>query len=356
MPTTSTTSGPTLAAEPFLLLDENRFAWAALERLKRDARSSRTSARPLEGRLVYIHGPSGVGKSHLVRQFLRDERRRDPKLRTAILTASEFAAQLADASEARKIGEFQSRYRDLDLFVCEDLAAIEHRPETQQQLVALIDEILKSGGRLVFTSRKSPGELAGVQRRLVNRCHGGTSASIELPGPSARAALLTHFALTRQVPLPQEAIDLLAAELPVSPRELLAAVQQLEVCARLARTRIDRAFVRRYLDGEIKPQSATLPQIAQAVARQFGVPITALRGQRRAQGIVLPRQCAMFLARQFTAEPMQAIARYFGRRNHTTVLHACRRMNSLASDDPTLRQHLAQIRRALGRSEADLRA
>lgn len=343
------------AAEHLLLLDENRFAWAALERLKPADRSPRQS-RPHEGQLAYLYGPSGAGKSHLVRTFLRDERRRDSKLRTETVTASQFAAELAEASENRCIDQLQSRYRELDIFVCEDLTALEHRSETQQQLVALIDEILKSGGRVILTGRKSPGELAGVQRRLINRCHGGTCAAVDAPGPASRAALLAHFAMSKQIPLSQESIDLLANELPVSPRELLATLNQLEAAARQARARIDQALVRRYLAGEIKPQSATLSQIAQAVARHFGVSVSGLRGQRRIQGVVIPRQCAMFLARQLTAEPMQSIARYFGRRNHTTVIHACRRMKMLLTNDPTLRQHLSQLQRALGGHEAGQRA
>lgn len=343
---------PSLAtpAEHLLVLEENRFAWAALASLH-DA-----AEQPARGRLVYLYGPSGAGKSHLVRQFLRDERRRDPDLRAATVTAGRFAAELAEASEARSVDCFQARYRDLQVFVCEDLTGLEYRHETQQQLVAAIDELLSSGGRVVLTSTRAPGELAGVQRRLVNRCYGGTCAAVEAPGPASRAALLAHFALAKQIPLPQDAVDFLAAELPVSPRELRATVDQLDLQARQARTRIDCDFVRRCLESEIKPRSATLAEIARAVARHFGVTIAGLRGQRRAQGVVLPRQCAMFLARQLTAEPMQAIARYFGRRNHTTVLHACRRMRTLASDEPALRQHLAQIHRALGCSEAGARA
>ena len=339
------------ATEHLLLLDEIRFAWTALELLKRPERPPCTAGPSPAGHLVYLHGPSGAGKSHLVRQFLRDECRRDPKLRTVIVTASQFAAELAAASQNRAIDQFQARYRDLDLFVCEDLTALENRPETQQQLVPLIDEILKSGGRVILTACKSPGELRGVQRRLVNRCHGGTCASIDAPGPASRAALLAHFAVTKQVPLPIDAIDRLAAELAVSPRELLAAITQLDAYARQAKKRIDDDLVRRYLADEIKPPSATLPAIAHAVAQHFSVSIPGLRGQRRVQGVVVPRQCAMFLARQLTTEPLQAIARYFGRRNHTTVLHACRRIKTLAVDDAALRQHLNHIRRGLGNSE-----
>jgi chromosomal replication initiator protein len=343
------------AAEQLLLLDENRFAWAALEGLNETGEAP-AAGRRVGSRFVYLYGPSGAGKSHFVRQFLHDERRRDPELRVACVTAGEFAAELAEASEARRLDRFQARYRDLDLLICEDLAAIEYRHETQQQLVALMDEILNSGGRLILTSLKSPGELAGVQRRLVNRCHGATCAALRAPVAASRAALLAHFALAKQIPIPQDALDLLAAEFPVSPRELHALLNQLDARARQSRCRIDRDFVRRYVDGEIKPASATLAEIARAVARHFGVTISGLRGQRRAQGVVLPRQCAMFLARQLTAETMQTIAAYFGRRNHTTVIHACRRMKVHASDDPTLRQHLAQIHRALGRPDAGARA
>jgi chromosomal replication initiator protein len=324
---------------PFLVLDENRLALTALNGLRNRTRRG--------ARLVYVYGPSGNGKSHLARQFVRDERRHSPRAQIAHVTGAQFAAELAEASKAKTIPEFQRRYRDLDVFVCEDIQALEGRWESQRQLIFALDEVLGAGGRCLFTARKSPGELINVFQRLVNRCRGGVTAAVKSPGQQARADLVMHFAQTQQIPISEEAGRTLSKELPVSPRELLATVLQLDAWARMDGSAVDDRFVRRYLDGEVKPAAITLDQISRAVAKHFDMSLKKLRSGTRTQGEVLPRQCAMWLARQLTREPLRAIAGFFGRKNHATVVHACGRLKRLTRSDAAVRQHLAQIRHEL---------
>jgi len=338
---------PPNQTEVFLLLKENRFAYTAMNRLHRQR--SRT-ANPL----VYIYGPSGLGKSHVTRQFIRDERLSNPTLRLEHVTASEFAAQLAKASCNHSIDEFQRQYRDLDILVCEDLSALENRHESQRQLIVVLDELLHSGGRCLLTCRKSPGELTNVLPRLINRCQAGVCAPMTTLSRRSRASLICHFAQTHQILIPMNVVALLADELPVSPRELLATVRQLEACARLRKTGINSDFAKRYLEGEVKPRQATLAQIAKAVARHFGVRVSDIRGHTRLQR--LPRQCAMFLSHELTNNSLTKIAAFFGRRNHSTAAHAYHRVHQLMLDEPTLRQHLTQLRLSLGTTQEEARA
>lgn len=333
---------------PFLVLDENRFAFAAARRLQQ-----RKPAPP--SRLVYIHGSSGSGKTHLAWTFARDERRANPSVRLAHITAAQFAAELAQASKDKTIPEFQRRYRELGVLICEDLQGLERRHETQRQLVFVLDEILARGGRCLVTCNKAPGELRNVLPQLINRCRGGVAASVALPSETSRRRLVAHFAQTRQIPILAEASEILSRELAVSPRELLGSVVQLDAWARLKGAKVDRSVARRFLDGEVKPRSVTLPEIAQAVARHFGVGGRALRRGTRAHGDVLPRQCAMFLARQLTTEHLRVIAEYFGRKNHGTVLHACKRVELLAEKQAEIRRDLDQIRRSLAGDLAGMR-
>ena len=331
------------AAESFLLLRENRFAHAAVSRLHGRNGSA--------GALTYIYGTSGTGKTLLVRQFVAEARRADRTLRLVHLTASQFAAEFAEALSDQTIDEFHQRYRQLDLFVCEDLGALEGRTEAQQQLVAVLDEIRHSGGRVLMTCRSLPGELKNFLPRLVSRCRGGVCAPVGAPDATGRAGLIAHFAAKRQIALPSDVVQLLAESLAVSPRELLAAVVQLETCARLEKRSIDGELARRYLRGDVTSRTLTLPEIAKVVARQFDVKVADLRSETRSQGLVVPRQCAMLLAREVTGFSLSQIAAYFGRNNHATVLHACRRMQALLADSPALRQHVTYIRRELNLPE-----
>ena len=326
--------------ETFLPLPENRLALAAVEEL-----AEASPGRP--GRLVFLSGPSGVGKSLLVRELIRKEHNKSKKEKRASVTASQFAAELAEASQNHALGAFQEKYRSLDLWILEDVTAIAGRGESQQQLAMALDEILAAGGRVLVSSTQPAGSLERFSRRLVNRFHGGVTASIGLPEFDSRVQLLNHFAAARQILLPHAIAEQLANALPVSPRELLAAVIQLETLARRQNTAITPSLAEYYLNQETPPQPATLSDVAKAVARQFGVPLSGLRGKKRAHGVVLPRQCAMFLARELTDHSLLAIAQFFGRRHHSTVLHACKRMESAQDTEPALRQHLAQIRSAL---------
>ncbi len=326
--------------ETFLTLPENRLALKAVEELA-DPGLSR------QGRLVFLSGPSGVGKSLLVRELLH-KKNKTGKDKSASLTASQWAAELAEAAQNQTLPDFQDKYRSLELLICEDVKAISSRRESQQQLAMALDEILSIGGRVLISSTLPAGSLDGFSRRLINRFHGGVTVEISLPEFDSRVQLLNHFAAARQILLPVSIAELLADALPVSPRELLAAVIQLETLARRQKSPISLALAEYFLNRETTPQPATLSEVAKAVARQFGVPLSGLRGKKRAHGVVLPRQCAMFLARELTDHSLLAIAQFFGRRHHSTVLHACKRMETAQRSEPALRQHLAQIRTVLG--------
>ncbi|MCH7688577.1 MAG: ATP-binding protein [Planctomycetes bacterium] len=323
-------------AEPFLLLKENHFAFAAVEQLG-------WREQPATQRLVFLSGPAGSGKSHLARQFVRHESSVRPSVRIAHLTAAEFAAEFAEAAENRAIHRFQQSYRSLQTLVLEDIGALVNRFATLQQLCFVLDEILINGGRVLLSNRRPPGELHDMPPRLINRCRSGVCAVIRSLGYSSRVSIVEHFAQTRQMPIPPDAARLLAHELPVSPRELLATIAQLDHYARHSSSQINQVIVCRYLDGEVKPKPPTLTDITRAVARCFHTTATDLRSHSRKQAFVVPRQCAIYLARSLTPLSLSRIAEFFGQRHHSSVAHAYRRMKLILHEQPDIRQHLVQI-------------
>jgi chromosomal replication initiator protein len=193
-----------------------------------------------------------------------------------------------------------------------------------------------------------PGELKNMPLRLVNRCHGGLCVAISLPGFSSRESLIRHFAEFHQVPIPQDVIQMLAKSSSNSPRELLATVVQLEALAQLKQSPIDRRFVQSYLVREVKRKQLTLSRISRVVAGHFNVTVADLRSKNRLKGFLLPRQCAMYLSRRLTDEPLQKITEYYGRTHYSTVIHSCQGMRKRLSDDPVLRQSLSEICQILG--------
>jgi len=172
-----------------VLVPENRFAHAAAIRLLDPS----NGAVPI----VVVYGPSGVGKSQLARQIARQAAIENPDVRLLNLTATEFSIELAKASQSEMFDEFRTTYRRLDLLICEDIQALQKRKESQAQLLAVIDEIVAGGGRVLLTCNRPPGELGGLCSKLVNRCHGGVCGEIEMPSPGTRAVLLQELAYGR---------------------------------------------------------------------------------------------------------------------------------------------------------------
>ena len=328
-------------ANSFLLLKENRFAYTAIQELKR-------SRSTLLNRLVFLYGPSGSGKTHLALQFVREQQQTREKRKILRITGGQFAAEFAEASQNKTIDKFSAKYREAEILVCEDLSELERRPESQKQITFIIDEILNSGGRVLITCKKMPGELKNMPPRLVNRCHGGLCVAISLPGLSSRESLIHHFAEIHQVPIPRDVTQMLAKSSPGSPRELLATVVQLETLAQMKQSPIDRRFVQTFLDREVQRKQPTLSRISRVVAGHFNVTVADLRSKNRYKGFLLPRQCAMYLSRRLTGEPLQKIAEYYGRTHYSTVIHSCQGTRKRLSENPSLRQSLSEIFQLLG--------
>ena len=285
--------------QPLIPIAEQRLARSALSRLLSQLAESK-------GRLLYLVGPAGCGKSALLtesfgelpssqvpphqppepevigqtgKSFTRkvpatgsDVRtRREPDSRTfrlfppaktVNLTAAEFAAQLADASTKQQVPNFQEGFRNVSVLVCEDIQSIEGRPETLNQLLAAIDDLLAGGSDVIVTSTKLPGQLDSFPPKLVSRFRGGTVIAIKPPGLESRTSLLQLFCRQRQISISREALGLLAESLAVSPRELIGVVTQLSELRRSFK----RSDVEAFLRDTLPTKQITPLTVARAVA------------------------------------------------------------------------------------------
>lgn len=316
-------------AEPLILLAEQQLARSALRRLLKPSTAGK-------GRLVSLVGSSGSGKSALLAESFRE--RSSSQVPTLQVTAAEFAAQLAEASSTQQVPEFQERFRSVSVLVCEDLQALERRPETLRQLLAVIDDLLAHGSDVIVTSTKLPGQLESFPAKLVSRLRGGTTIRINPPGPESRAELLRLFCRQRRLSISRDALALLAESLEVSPRELIGLVTQLSELNRS----LKRADVEVFLRQELPTKTLTPMRVTRAVAKEFGIALTALRSTRRSQALVLPRQCAMWLCRKLCRASYPELGQFF-ERQHSSVIHAVRKLESQLDNEPMLRQRLARL-------------
>lgn len=329
--------------QAFLRLPENRLAVAAVKKLAPGSRRRATS-------LVTVVGPSGCGKTHLARQLIRgwEEQRNQQKL--IVTTASQFAAQLAEASAAGKVSQFQTRYRnDVSLLVCEDIQILGPRRETQQQLIAVIDDVMAQGGSVLITSTRMPGTIRGLDRRLVNRLHGGVCVSIKLLGKESRRKLVEQYLKSESFRLKPAEIDMVVGEQPASPRELLGTLAQLSRESSLRQGRSARTGneLQHLLRERQRPAEIAIDDIARVTAARFGVRTADLKGPRRSQTIALARQTAMYLARELGGMHYADIGAFFNRGNHSTVIHACRKIAAERRSNETLDREIRRTQEEL---------
>jgi chromosomal replication initiator protein len=189
--------------------------------------------------------------------------------------------------------------------------------------------------------------LSKFSSKLKNRCQGGVCAAIELLSSSSREKLLTHFAGERGFTLAPDVAALLAGSLTVSPRELRGIVCRLELLARQLGRPIDHDLAEAVIGEIVVAARPTLSQITKTVAKAFSVSAADLKSEARLQGLVLPRQLAMFAAKEWAQQAYSEIGRYFGRRSHSTIVHACQRVRSRLEADPDFQRVVETIQEQL---------
>ena len=337
-------------AEPYVPLAEQAFARAALSRLAGRSRQAAVAS------LTYLSGPEGIGKSLLARKGLRDIRRQNPRLVSMIASATELGDLLTAAAAQQCLAEAIEQFSRLQVLVCEDLQNLQSQAPQQVLLLELIEQLRHLSTPVLLTSRKPPGELRNFSSRWISRCHGGLCANLAGLGRGSQIELLTQLCQSRQLAIAEplaETLGWIADHHPGSPRDL----QQLadNLAAEFARrdALIDIRFLTQWFSTGKRVEIYSLDAITAAVAGEFGISAEELRSRSRLQGLIVPRQCAMYLARELTGRPLESIGHYFGDRTHTTVSHCLSRLKELLPHAPSLRQQVQRLRKRIADSRRE---
>ncbi len=335
----------------FVAGPENALAHASILAL---ARGDAEGVSPL-----VIHGPSGVGKSRLLAALVGERLLRNPGASVAHLEAEAFAAACAEA--AGKSGgwaELRGWFRTLDLFVLEDLHALERAPLALAELTHTLDALAETGAGVAVSAREGPGQWRGWPLRLVNRLAGGLAVRVDPPGLASRRRYLLDRARVQKVTLAAAAVDLLA-EAAEGYRTLDGWLARLALIARVERKSIDTGLAASVLAEEgiaVAIDSSTarqvsISEVAHAVSERFKVTLRDLRSESRRSTLMAPRHIAMLIARELTGMSYQAIGDYFGGRDPATVRHACKAAAARVDADPALAAAVSAIRQRWGSRE-----
>jgi chromosomal replication initiator protein len=321
----------------FVVLRENQLSFAAATR--------QNSSHAAGASLVVVRGVSGSGKTHLARQAARTLAEKLGSETSVCFTTGERLLedlkrlhnagklhQALDADSRRGAKSQRTGAGEIKALVCDGVEAFAKSQEGQRLLCVVIDLLTKRNGRVVLTVDDAALRTKSLSRRLANRIQAGVQSSIEPLSVASRSKLLEHFCSVNQAPVDAATIRWIAAEAPLGPQELWQASLELKGArdrARMAETIVERTRA---------AQPISLQRIAAVVAEIFDVSPASLNSSRRLQSLVVPRQMAMHIARELTDLKLVEIGKHFGNRNHSTVLHACRKLDQRIREDPRLRQ------------------
>ena len=284
---------------------------------------------------LFLHSGTGQGKTHLMHAIGHAFVGEQPGASVICMSAERFMFDFVSAMRGRDTFAFKQRLRGCDLLLVDDLQFIAGKDATQEEFFHTINEIMAAGKRLVICADRCPQALDGVEARIVSRMAMGLVADIKPPELALRRAILTRKAAELPVKVPDEVLDLLAARIHQNIRELEGALNRVAAYGQLTGERIDLDFATATLGDMLRgaQRRVTIDEIQKLVSRHFELKPLDLVSARRARAVARPRQIAMYLAKRLTTRSLPEIGRKFGGRDHSTVIHAVRRIEELRDVD-----------------------
>jgi chromosomal replication initiator protein len=349
---------PKYAFEQFVIGDANRFAHAAALAV---AELPGQAYNPL-----FIYGPPGVGKTHLLHSIGNYVRAAGDGLSVRYTTVETFTNQFIAALSGGSIDRFKGRFRHSDVLLIDDVQFLASKAKTEEEFFHTFNALYEGGSQLVLTCDRLPRDLDAVEDRLRERFESGLVTAIAPPDLATRLTVLRKRVQYDNVELEdgEEALRLIAHRVPTSVRTLEGALIRVAAFASLTGQPVSPALATKVLD-DLYPADAPAPgtarrptvaEIQDKTAEAFGITREELLSHSRRPALAWPRQVAMYLAREHTGETLPSIGARFGGRNHTTVLHACRRTAERMATDPEAYDAVRRLTDALRASDDDRRA
>ncbi len=296
---------------------------------------------------LFLYGGVGLGKTHLMHAIGNQVIARFPRKKVVYATSEKFTNEFITSIQQGKIDEFRNRYRRIDLLLIDDIQFIADKERTQEEFFHTFNAIHEDGKQIVLSSDRPPKGIVTLEERLRSRFEWGLIADLTAPDLETRIAILRAKAEEQSVPISGEALEFVARKVASNIRELEGALIRVVAYANMSGMPITTELAAAVLSNVLyqpKRRAVTPERIAQAVSEYYGVDLDALKGQKRDRNIVTPRQIAMFLMRAETDVSLLRIGAELGNRDHSTVLHACDKIERASRENEELRRELAAVR------------
>jgi chromosomal replication initiator protein len=332
---------PSLVFDAFVTGKANQLAHAAALQV---AETPGVAYNPL-----FIYGGVGLGKTHLLQSIGNLVSKQNPQAKICYIHATNYISGVVRAFQTKTFNEFQQFYNSLDLLLIDDIQFIADKTGTQQEFFYTLNSLIDTNKQVVITCDTFPKEISGIEPRLTSRFTCGLTVAIDPPGLEMRVAILLQKATTNGYPITENVAFFIAKHIRSNVRELEGALNSIEAYARFHNRLITIELAKEALKDLLVAQNkqVSIENIQRTVADFYRIKIIEMLSKKRSRIIARPRQIAMALARELTQLSLPEIGNAFGGRDHSTVLHACRTIESLRNTDTALNADFALLNQTL---------
>ncbi len=332
---------PRYVFDTFVVGESNRFAFAAAHAV---AQKPGHAWNPL-----FLHGDSGLGKTHLLHAVGNAILAAKPGGRVAVVSSERYTNDFVDALRKGTLDEFRKKYRECAALLVDDVQFLAGKEKTAEEFFHTFNTLYEQNVQIVLSSDRSPKELKGLEERLCSRFEWGMRVQIDVPEFETRAAILKRKAELEQIDIPEEVTHLLATHIRSNVRELHGALMRVAAFASLKAEPISVRLARDVLSDVIPPPGykPSIERIQELVSAHYGLTVAKLTSASREQKIALPRQVAMYLCRELAKETFQLIAEKFNKKDHSTVISAKERVEELLGTDPAVQTAVSTLTQKL---------
>lgn len=297
---------------------------------------------------LFVYGGVGLGKTHLIQAIGNHLHEQQPDAKISYLHAERYVSDVVKAYQHKSFDEFKKRYHSLDLLLIDDIQFFAGKGRTQEEFFYAFESLIGANKQIVITCDTLPKEILGIEDRLKTRFSWGLTVLVEPPELEMRVAILIKKAEAAKVRLEEDVAFLIAKHIRSSVRDLEGALNRVMAMANFTGKPIDAALVKEALKDIIgRVQSITIESIQKTVSDYYKIKVAEMYSQKRSRNIARPRQIAMALARDLTNSSFPEIGDAFGGRDHTTVMHACKKVDSLKISDPGMAKEYSLLLQVL---------
>ena len=298
---------------------------------------------------LFLYGGVGLGKTHLMHAVGNALAVRRENARVVYLHSERFVADMVKALQLNAINDFKRFYRSVDALLIDDIQFFAGKERSQEEFFHTFNALLEGGQQMILTSDRYPKEISGVEERLKSRFGWGLTVAIEPPELETRVAILMKKADQAKVDLPHDAAFFIAQKIRSNVRELEGALKKVIADSHFMGKTITQDFIRESLKDllALQDKQVGVDNIQRTVAEYYKIKVADLLSKRRSRSVARPRQVAMALAKELTNHSLPEIGDAFGGRDHTTVLHACRKVKALQEENADIREDYKNLLRLL---------